>query len=202
MLNFIFSNCWMYFPANAIVAGSAAGVYFVQMSSTSVGTIFNNVLSSGAPSIPASPTAFSTTGPGAYTQTTSAVTLVTIPVLGGSMGVNGALYVRDLWITPSNANSKQTQVTFGGSAAVTYSPASQQTLGVERMIRNAGVTNSQIVIAASTSLSSDVGASGSAPSSLSINTANNQNLVHTVLIGTATDYAIMASGLVELLAAA
>jgi hypothetical protein len=197
-----FANCWMYFPANAISAGSAAGVYFVQMSSTTAGTIYNNTLTSGSPTIPASPTAFSTTGPGAYTQTTSAVALVTLPILGGAMGANGALYVRDLWIGPNPSGSRQTQVTFGGSVMATYSPANQNTLGVERMIGNMGVTNAQAVIAASTSLSSDIGAAASLPTFPTVNTANNQNLVLTGLIGTATDYLILIRGTVELLASA
>jgi hypothetical protein len=201
-LNTTFANCWMYFPANAISAGSAAGIYFVQMSSTTAGTIYNNTLTAGAPTIPASPTAFSTTGPGAYTQTTSAVDLVTLTILGGSMGANGSLRFKSGWITPNNANSKQTQVKLGGSAISTYSPASQQWLGQERTLRNMGVTNAQVAIAAGTSISSDVGASSAAPSFLSINTANNQNMAFSGLIGTATDYMILAGATVEIIPAA
>jgi hypothetical protein len=197
-----FANCWMSFPTNAIFAGSAAGVYFVQMSSTTAGTIFNNTLSSGAPYIPASPTPFVTTGPGAYAQSTSAQDLVSIPILGGSMGANGAIKHKAAWLTPNNAASKQTQVKFGGAVAATYSPASQNWLGVERTLRNMGVTNQQIVIAAATSVSSDVGALGAAASFLSVNTANNQNLVFSGLISAATDYIVLVGATVELIPSA
>lgn len=196
------ANCWMYFPANAIFTGSAAGVYFVQMSSTTAGTIFNNILTSGAPYIPASPTPFVTTGPGAYTQITTSAPLVTIPILGGTMGANGAVRHKAAWLTPNNANAKQTQVTFGGSAAATYSPASQLWLGVERTLRNRGVTNAQVVMAASTSFPTDVAAASSAATFLAINTANTQNLVFNGQIGTATDYMVLAGATVEVIPAA
>lgn len=197
-----FANCWMYFPANAIVAGSAAGIYFVQMSSTTAGTIFNNVLASGAPSIPASPTAFVTTGPGAYAQQTSTASLVTLPILGGSMGANGAISIDCGFAMINNANAKQSQITFGGSAFATYSPASQNWWGVKRTIQNSGVTNIQEIIAAATSNSSDIGSSSAAVSALAINTANTQNLVFTAQIGTATDYIVLSRATVELISAA
>ncbi len=76
-LPLIYPNVYLYFPANAIAAGSAAGKYYCQMSSTTVGVIFNNTYVSGTPVVPTSPTAFVTTGPGAYTQTISTnITLI------------------------------------------------------------------------------------------------------------------------------
>lgn len=69
--NTTYANCFMWFPTGAISAGSVANWYFVQMASTTAGTIFNNTYTSGTPAVPASPTAFVTTGPGAYVQTTA-----------------------------------------------------------------------------------------------------------------------------------
>src|SRR5579859_1785192 len=69
-----YANAYVYLPANAISAGSAAGWYFCQFSSTTVGTVFNNTYSSGTPQIPAALVSFATTGPGAYTGVTTQIT--------------------------------------------------------------------------------------------------------------------------------
>jgi len=83
---------YVYLPANAISAGSAAGWYYAVFSSTTAATVYNNTYTSGVPTVPGSPTAFATTGPGAYTQTTG----VYIPgpqmlLTGNAMGLNGNL---------------------------------------------------------------------------------------------------------------
>ena len=89
-----YPNCYMYFPANAISAGSAAGWYYVVMSSTTAGTIYNNVYTTGLPTIPSSPIAFVTTGPGAYTQTTgSFINVYSFNVPGNLLGINGFIDV-------------------------------------------------------------------------------------------------------------
>lgn len=199
--NAAYVNVFMYFPANAIVAGSTAGVYPVTMSSTTVGTIYNNILTSGPPTFPTSPTPFSTTGPGAYTQTTSAVALVNIPIIGGTMGSNGALRFKSEAIVPNNANTKNIYAFFGGTQFASYGPASQNYLGFKRTIQNMGATNSQIMISTTTSTATDEGASTAAPTYLSINTANNQNLTFEGLVGTGTDYFILGPTTVEALPA-
>ncbi len=111
---------YMHFPANAIAAGVAAGRYYVSMSSTTLGTIFNNTYTSGQPTVPASPTAFATTGPGAYTQTTASdIALVSLTIPGNLIGKYGALNSRH-WSQQNNtAGTKTGKVFFGGSA--TYS---------------------------------------------------------------------------------
>jgi hypothetical protein len=80
---------WLWLPANAISAGSAAGCYWCIMSSTTIGTVYNTVLGSKIPYKPDYNVAFSTTGPGAYTGliTESAVATITMP--GGTLGLQG-----------------------------------------------------------------------------------------------------------------
>jgi hypothetical protein len=63
-----YANAYVYLPANAISVGSAAGWYYAIFSSTSAATVYNNTYTTGLPVVPTSPTAFSTTGPGAYVQ--------------------------------------------------------------------------------------------------------------------------------------
>src|SRR6266481_4332593 len=54
----IYANCYFYLPASAIFSGSTAGVYFAQGSNTTVYVVYDNILLSGVPTIPAVPTPF------------------------------------------------------------------------------------------------------------------------------------------------
>lgn len=144
-LDSIYANCYMYFPANAISAGSAAGKYFVQMSSATVGIVYNNTYTSGVPTIPASPTAFVTTGPGAYTQTTGAdIALMSFPLLGNSLGANGALFTYPHVICPNNANTKTTKMSVGGTAFGSDSITTTGQNPSPMTMRNKGVTNRNV----------------------------------------------------------
>jgi hypothetical protein len=67
-----YAKAYVYLPASAISTGSAAGWYYAVFSSTTAATIYNDTYTSGAPTVPSSPAAFATTGPGAFTQTTGA----------------------------------------------------------------------------------------------------------------------------------
>jgi hypothetical protein len=100
------------------------------MSSTTAGTVWNNLLSAnldstGAPTIPASPTAFATTGPGAFTGVTSAVTLLTLTIPAGAMSASGFADLDLLTQENSSANNKLLNVTFGGSSWFNANAASQ-----------------------------------------------------------------------------
>lgn len=104
---FLPQGMYLYFPANAIVAGSAAGLYYTVLATTTTGTIFNNTYSSGIPSIPTTPTPFVTTGPGAFTQTTASdITLLSLPISANAMGPNGTLLSYLRWTMNSSANNK------------------------------------------------------------------------------------------------
>ena len=90
------TGCWMYFGANAIGAGVAAGFYWFTFSSTSAGTVFNNLapstLTTGGNAGPGTPTAFSGTTGGAYTAVTGTNFIfgsITIPA--GTMQINSIL---------------------------------------------------------------------------------------------------------------
>lgn len=174
-----YAQCYMYFPANAIAAGVAAGLYYVVMSSTTAGTIYNNTYTGGVPEAPASPTAFVTTGPGAYTQTTGAdVTLVSISLPGGSLGNNGAFSVKGLCSLTNNADAKTLRCKFGGTNVISTSVVSTAAWSIDKTIRNRGVQTSQVC--ASTNLSSDsVGSMGSNATSF---TAIDSSAASTIVI--------------------
>src|SRR3990170_2224876 len=66
------------------------------------------------PVIPASPTPIVAAGPGAYTQSTSEITAVSVNIVGGSMGKNGIVKQEATVFALNNANSKTVKWKFGG----------------------------------------------------------------------------------------
>lgn len=122
-LDTTFSNAYLYFAANVICSGSAAGWHWAVMSSTTVGTVYQDVYTSGVPAVVSSPTAYSCTGPGAYTQTTSEIQALTYTITGGSMGSTGVLKSVVLGGYPSSANAKTIRYYFGGSQFGSYQDA-------------------------------------------------------------------------------
>lgn len=182
---------YMYFPVNAIAAGVAAGLYYVIMSSTTAGTIYNNPYTSGVPTCPASPTAFSTTGPGAYTQTTgSDLTLLSYTLAGGKMGTTGQLVTRYAFNYGANsANNKITRLKFGGSSYLNQTNTTSLSLKGEMVVANQGVATSQAI-----STPSAFGtASTTAGSYLAINTGSNVALIATAQIANAAEFIILDS---------
>lgn len=122
-----FPNAYVVLPAGAIAAGvpAAEDVYFAQFSSPTACTVFNNRLadnlnSVGAPTIPASPTAFATTGPGAFTGVTTSRTLITIAIPAGAMGVSGEALIESDTEWSTAATNKTLTVAFGGTNLWTY----------------------------------------------------------------------------------
>lgn len=88
----VYPIVWLYFPTGAVYAGSVAGFYFVVMSSTSVGVIYNNIYIPGTNlpmNIPSAPTPIVAAGPGGYTQSTAEITLHSWVIPGGLLGKNG-----------------------------------------------------------------------------------------------------------------
>lgn len=99
---------WAYFPAGAVYAGSAAGFYWMTMSSDTAGTVYDTTYVPGTTSgeRPASPTAISAAGPGAYTGETATIVVASTVLPGGALGLNGSLR-GTLTVTANiNANPK------------------------------------------------------------------------------------------------
>jgi len=132
-----YANAYVYLPANAIAAGSAAGWYFAQFSSTTVGIVYNNVYTSGYPSAPPAPVPFVTTGPGAYTGVTSPVTGPSVAIDPNTLGPNGWIYCMFGGVVPNNVNNKTLTVTLAGATVYsnTVTTASSITSRVEVALR-------------------------------------------------------------------
>jgi hypothetical protein len=179
------TSAYMYFPANAISAGSAAGWYYVVMSSTTAGTIYNNTYTSGVPRIPSSPTAFATTGPGAYTQTTGAdITALSISIPGGTLGINGSMINYPAIFTNSTAGNKIFRLKMGGSILNNLGFTTSLESFLVCVFKNAGAANVNI--------SNNVAGFGTntanSPTMSSIDTSSDQTLTVTMNLATATDY--------------
>ena len=102
---------WAYFPAGAVYAGSAAGFYWMTMSSSTEGTVYDTTYVPGTTSgeRPASPTAISAAGPGAYTGETVEIIAASATLPGGALGLNGSLRVTQAVAANNNANNKTTR---------------------------------------------------------------------------------------------
>lgn len=138
-----YTNCYLYMLAGDIAAGvpASAGWYFCQMSSTTVGTVFNNTYTSGIATVPGSPTAFSTTGPGARTGDTGAETAyqITIPILAA----NSQIIASTGFHTTNNANNKTFTMKLGATTFHTGVITSISRTGAIMSIQNLAATNKQ-----------------------------------------------------------
>jgi hypothetical protein len=179
-------GCYLYFPANAIAAGSAAGLYYTVMSSTTAGTIYNNAYTSGSPLPPANPIAFATTGPGSYTQTTASdITLLSYTIPGGLLNANGEIISRHWRSLISNANTKQPKLLLASTAFMQSSNTTNGFSTVQYSLKNMNSESKQI---------GQSGGQGDGSSSSSmvygaIDTSANFTLSLTMQMATATDYA-------------
>lgn len=128
-------GCWMYFPAGAISAGSSAGWYWTVMSSTTAGTIYNSTYTSGGNFV-GTATAFATTGPGAYVQSTSEIIGPSLTVPGRSLGPNGSLRIGSHFSYSNNANNKTFRHRLGGTSFQSGNATTNVGLGVLTHIFN------------------------------------------------------------------
>jgi hypothetical protein len=167
---------WM--PAGVVVGDATGGLYPAVFSSASVCQLVGNPVTANA----------------AYTQTTSAVGLVSVSVPGGVMGANGSLRISPQWTIPNNANNKTMTARFGGQSAAVWLDTTvvQETRDVR--IRNRGSLLAQIT-------SSFVGyaTTSTAPISLTVDTSQAQAAVLQAQLAVATDYVILEAYTVEVL---
>ncbi len=190
-----YDSSYQYFPANAIAVGVAAGLYYVQMSSATVGTIYNNTYTGGIATIPASPTAFVTTGPGAYTQTTAAdITLLSFTLPANTLGANGSMFVYPHVACATSGSNKIIRMKAGATTLSSLGLAGHLQSSTPFTFRNKGVVNRNVSNGAS-GFSTSVGAS---PTHTTIDTSSDQTITLTVQLAAATDYCGIVGSLVQI----
>lgn len=114
-LDRIYPRSYMYFPSGALFSGSAAGWYWTVMSSTTAGVVYNNVYNGGYPEIPTT-AGFTTTGPGAFTQTAGVdLTCLSFTLPGNAVSKFGGMQSR-LCMTAGGAGGTKTGKVFFGAS--------------------------------------------------------------------------------------
>lgn len=191
-----YANAWSSFAAGAIFSGSAAGWYFTQSTSATAGTVFNNPYVSGTPTIPATPTPFVTTGPGAYTGVTGAVIGPQITIPAGMPGPNGVIRTSLLSSVPQTLNNKTISYAIGGVA-----------LGGRILNQTTQFGSAQIWTTYNRGAGSNVTPNGGSLSGLSdqgaalvyssINFANAQTWSLTATLAVATEFIVIEGYLIE-----
>jgi hypothetical protein len=145
-LSTTFPQAYVYLPAGAISSGSAAGWYYTVFSSTTAGTVYNNVYTSGTPTVPASPSAFVTTGPSAYVQTTGFITSLnpTVTIPANSMTANGRVEITMAMRGNNTAQQHYARAYVGGAYFAQMSAFSQSApLTDVFYVQNTGTLNNQ-----------------------------------------------------------
>lgn len=140
----IYGKCYMYFKAGALYSGSAAGIYYVVMSSTTVGVVYNNVYTTGPTFAPVTPTAFVTTGPGAYTQLIStSISLFNALVPAKSLGLTGGIECFYAVSHSNSANDKYLNIRYDTAEFSSMYATTTLTHMLRAGFNNAGVANIQ-----------------------------------------------------------
>jgi hypothetical protein len=195
MLSYVPANAYGYFPVNVISASTAVGVYYMQCESTTVCTVFNNKLTAGPPVHISSPTAFSVTGTGAWTQTTATnLTMASITLPAGTMGANGAVKISTQNICVSDANAKLTPIAWGGGAGGTSSVTTTAWAPFTRTIRNIDSASLQQMYSNGAAALTDETAVNVGYSQTAINTAADVIIAIQLRIATATDWIAVMNG--------
>lgn len=187
-----YTSAYFYMPAGAIAVSSTAGFYYGTMSSTTAVTLFNNPYVSGTSTIPASPTAFATTGAGAYVQTTATnLTAYSLSLAGGTLGIYDEVQSHGLISYNNSAGQKTLTLQYSSYAYGTAGVTTTTNYSFQGGFANVGTVNKQYQTG-TTALS--LAAGGAAvPSYGAINSASAQNLTALLKLAVATDYVILQS---------
>lgn len=194
-----YASAYVYLPAAAIEAGSTAGWYYAVFSSTTAATVYNNTYTSGTPSIPGSPTAFATTGPGAYTQTTgSYITAYSLTIPANTIGANGTVRAMGVTSVNNTANAKAIRLVFGGAMVLGATGTSNSVnVAFTGGFSNRGVTNKQVPL---TTAGLQYAGTTTVLEFGTVDTTSSQTIVAQLqLVTTATDTAVLENIVVELM---
>jgi hypothetical protein len=140
----IYPDAYCYFPANALATAIAAGWYYCTFSTTTAGVAFLNTYTSGAATIPASPTAVSD-GKGAFLGDTAEEfgPTITVPPLG----VGSSVTYQVACTATNNPNAKTLRIRQSGSGGTAFlaPPFTSLARGAfVAMIQNTGSAAKQI----------------------------------------------------------
>jgi hypothetical protein len=177
--------CYAYFPAGALYAGSVAGFYYCDVTSTTAATAYNDRWTGGTPVFPATPTPIVATGPGAYTQTTgAAITAASVVIPGGTLGTDGVVTVYPNIGANNTGNNKAWAVRFAGNSLISKVNTTATIDNTPVWLRAGGTTDRQIATSYA-GLSTNAGA---VFARVAVDSTVAQDLIITLQLATATDY--------------
>lgn len=189
---------WLYFTAGAIDTAQIAGFYWVVMSSTTAGQIYQNTYTPGTNSfsVPGTLTPYTAnSGNAATTGTTTQITTLQNALAAGVLGANGALRYRGSLRSNNSAGSKNLFFAIGATFT-SYIANTTTTLSANVLTCfNVGAANSQ-----NYSLDTNAGSSGVA-GNFSINTAAASTAGFALKLATATDWCVQRYSSIELIPA-
>lgn len=155
-LNEAYPVSYLFLPAGAIQTNSPAGWYFTVFSSTTVGQVFQNSYAAGVPPLPAAAVLpgniggtlvpFVSTGPGAFTGTTGAVTGPQIALPQNTLGPQSSLRFAAIHSTNNSAGAKVTSLIFGATTVATFSATTSTGARLDAFLANQGTFKNQIVV--------------------------------------------------------
>lgn len=204
----VYAKAWVWFPAGAVVGGSA-GLYFVKFSSTTVGVVYTqynagnvNFLPydpevAGPDGRPAATLVVATGSNSGYTQTTgSDLVLATIPIGVGQLGINGVIRADIQSINNNSGGNKITRQKLGATTVNTTTATTdvvgQQTTNIRMRGQNAAQQiNTKNFVAAAVAVTVAHGTE---------NLAAGSTYQITGQLATATDHIVVDGGTIEFLA--
>lgn len=146
-LTYLKSYVWL--PTGAIFTASPAGWYWTVWTTTQAATVYQETWNgTSEPKAVATPTAWATTGPGAFTGPTTEAAYFTVAVPALDNDVNARLVIRKKFSQTNNANAKTSLVRMTNVAGTTFHTDTLTSLAEvnsEKWIHNNGVVNAQIV---------------------------------------------------------
>ena len=178
-------GCFAYFPAGALYAGSVAGFYYTDVTSTTTATVYAYRWTGGIPAFPTTPTPIVATGPGAYTQTTGVdITAASFTVPGGYLGINGSLFLYPNFGANTTANAKSWSAKYANNVLIGRSNTTTSMDNTPVVLRAAGRADRQIATAYA-GLTANAGALFGR---FSVDSTVAQEYIITMKLATATDF--------------
>lgn len=189
-----YAAAYVYLPANAYGASSAAGWYYATFQSATIGTVYTATYTSGTPAVVASPTALTSTV-GTFTGNTTQVAGISYTLAGNVLGVNGELDLRNLISVSGNTNQKNWVWQYGGATIASGNTSASTTTAsaCDYSMWNRGVTSAQVSISGSA-----CGIGAVSAGTLAVDSTTSHSVTFSVWPGTATDVTVIEAYSIKL----
>lgn len=183
---------WLYFPAGAVYAGSLAGMYWCVMSSTTVGTVYAHRGAGWLIGTTGVATPIVSASIGAYVTPTTAITVSSVTLPGGALGLNGSLFVYTInnWVNSADYKT----VAFKIGAVTLFNSARNTNSGHQNGVEVTNKGSQAISIVTDRALGAGVYA---APSEIALNLGVSNALDLVVQVGASASHNLISRAFIE-----